>query len=137
MKAFKECNKRYEGKCVHRGFKCKLGQEIEVGECWRMCKEGVMFLQCPVCESELWFDIETNGPGTGSIFFCPTCNKDVSLAVAVQTRELLNEKLKENQKVLAEYKKLSLTPRGFDVLDRVKKEDERIKAMIANFREIN
>ena len=143
MKAFKDCDRRRDGKCIQYQHECTPGMEVGMEHpdgCWRMCQEGDKYLQCPECKTGLWFDNHaTNSLGLGNIFFCPTCNKSVDRAVAIQTMERLGKMLKKNKATVDEYEELSrtniLTPRSYDTLNSAKHEVERIKKMIVELAE--
>lgn len=138
MKAFKECDRRRDGKCIQYQHVCTPGMEVGMeypDGCWRMCEEHEKFFQCPTCKSGLWFDNHvTNSLGLGDTFFCPRCNKNVDRSVAIQTMGRLGKMLKKNRKTLEEYedlnKRTTLSPRGFDTLNSARYEVKRIQEMI-------
>jgi len=135
MKAFNECDRRRDDKCIQFHNKCKPGQRIGVSKCWRMCEENEKYLQCPKCKSGLWFDNHVaNSLGFGNTFFCPKCNKDVNRFDAIQTIKRLGEILRKNKENLSEWEKASeksfLLPREYDELNYARHKDKCMKEMI-------
>jgi len=143
MKAFKDCDRRRDGKCIQYRHVCTPGMEVGMeypDGCWRMCRERDKYLQCPKCKTGLWFDNHvTNVLGSGNIFFCSKCNKNVDRAVAIQTIERLGKLLKKEKETVKEYEELNrtniLTPRSYDTLNFAKYEVKRIEKMIVELAE--
>jgi hypothetical protein len=138
MKAFSECDRRREDRCIQFNHACAPDMEMGVGYpegCWRMCEEKKEFLQCPDCFSDLWFDNHVaNILGSGNIFFCPRCGKDIHKSKAVQTMKRLVAKLKLSKSVVLEYERSgnmdNLLPRESDAYNFAHSEVSRIKEMI-------
>ena len=134
MKAHEECGRRRDGKCLqYQGGPCQPGEQIEAGKCWRMCEERKNYLQCPICKSNLFYDLDgVNCFGFGDIFFCPKCEKTVNRSEAVQTLSRLGKMLKKNKKIVEEYEAYPgfLGPKGCDTLNAARYEVKHIKEMI-------
>lgn len=114
MKAFEDCDRRRDGRCIQFQHPCVPGMELPVSRkgidgCWRMCREEVNFLQCPSCEERLWFDHHIANPfGYKDTFYCPKCDKDINRDVAIQTIKCIAEELKEQEKVIEWFGALNL-----------------------------
>ena len=142
MKAFESCDRRVDGQCIQYQHPCAPGMELPISGkgiegCWRICREGDKFLQCPSCRERLWFDnYVANSFGGGDIFYCPKCDKDVNRAEAIQTVECIACELKEQEKVLQWFDALSLAatmelrPRELDDYNRAKYQVKRLQALI-------
>lgn len=103
MEAFQNCDFRSDNVCFKSKKPCYPNSQISASRCWRMKKDHVSFLQCPECENVLWTEKFINNPKRKrDFFFCSACNKEVKKTDAIQTEQLLQERINKLKKQLIE-----------------------------------
>lgn len=111
MKVFSECDRRRDGHCIQSEKPCVPGLEIGIefpDKCWRMCLENKQFLQCPKCGKRLWFDnYVANRLGSGDVFYCPRCEKNVDRGSAMQTVQCIARELMAQEAIVSSFEKMS------------------------------